>query len=253
MYYKEWLSVRRVLFWFAVLVPASWLTYAVVAFMTHTTNDLMLDSWKQLLSWAVTLGAVAATIFGSSLARERDGHLEIACTRPISRLRYATRTMIVDVAGVAGVFLITVLAVYGTLSVLAGHPLRLQTGTESAWQLVRYCAAPLAWFGLTQAVTARLRCQTASMVAALAWPVAVIVAVLAIVPIAPGLHQVFSLINAFNPIAASTMIQIDIGTSSASATAVAAASNVGLSALALLAFAVGGPLVAALQWRRVEA
>jgi hypothetical protein len=252
MYYKEWLLVRKSLFWFAVLVPASWLTYAFVAFATHTTNDLVLDSWKQLLSWAVTLGAVAATIFGSSLARE-NGHLELACTKPVSRFRYALGTQLVDMLGIAAVFAIVVIAVYVTLSLLAGHPLRLAAGTDSAWQLVRYCAAPLAWFGLMTALTARLRCQAAQLVMGLSWPAAVIIVVLAAVPLPPVMHNVFAFINLFNPIAASTIVQIDIADSGVHAAAVQAAASFGLNSLVLGLFALGGPVAAALQWRRVEA
>ena len=253
MYYKEWLMVRRSLFWFAVLVPASWLTFAVVAFATHTTNDLVLDSWKQLLSWAVTLGAVAATLFGSSLARENDGHLELACTKPVSRFRYALGTQLVDMLGIAAVFAIVVIAVYVTLSLLAGHPLRLAAGTDSAWQLVRYCAAPLAWFGLLTALTARLRCQSARLVIGLAWPVAIIIVVLGAVPLPPVMHSAFAFINLFNPIAASTIVQIDIANSGVHAAAVQTAASFGLSYLVLGLFALGGPVAAALQWRRVEA
>jgi hypothetical protein len=196
---------------------------------------------------------VAATIFGSGLARENDGHLEIAATKPISRFRYAIGVLSVDLIGVAIIFAITVISAYGALSILAGHPLRIATGFDSVWQFIRYCAQPLAWFGLMVMLTAQLRCQAAGLVCGLAWPVAILLAVFASVPLPAVWHNPLAFINTFNPIAASAIVQVDISTSGANVAIAQAASTFGLNLVALVLLVIGGPLAAAMQWRRVEA
>ena len=48
----------------------------------------------------LVIALIAATILGAPFAKESDGHLEIALTKPIGRTPLAVQTMLVDCAGV---------------------------------------------------------------------------------------------------------------------------------------------------------
>ncbi|GAC1358928.1 MAG: hypothetical protein NVSMB31_19280 [Vulcanimicrobiaceae bacterium] len=116
------------------------------------------------------VGAIVAAIFGLALSRENDGHLELAWTKPASRLRYAAGAILTDLAGVLGSLvlafftLVAVLAIYGE----AGH---MQFYTDSWIDAVFAVAFAVSFYGIIIGVTASLRRGTATGAFAVIFPV----------------------------------------------------------------------------------
>ncbi len=74
------------------------------------TNGAVPMLYYMLLADIVAL--IVATILAAPFAREADGHLEIALTKPISKVRYALGAIGADVVGIVAASFITVVAFY---------------------------------------------------------------------------------------------------------------------------------------------
>ena len=148
-------------------------------------------------------GLVIASMLGCALSRENDGHLELAWTKPVSRMRYALGIIAYDcVAIIVAVAVTTGVAVgivnlftIPTFTFAAAHAL-----TEIGIAFV----GPLAWYALFTVATASLR-QIGGIVA-LIWIAGVFLPPLAgglAVPGMPGgaLHPLVAAIAALDPIA----------------------------------------------------
>jgi hypothetical protein len=121
------------------------------------------------------VGLIVGTILGAPFARENEGHLEIALTKPVARERLALGMIGVDLAGVAAAWVMTV------LFLMVGHTIfelpHFVFGPNDAMVIVLGLLGDAAWYAMLCAATASMR-RAYGAVIGFAWPVAIVVAVL---------------------------------------------------------------------------
>jgi hypothetical protein len=103
------------------------------------------------MAMADLVALIVATMLAAPLAREVDGHLEIALTKPISRVRYALGAIGVDIVGILAASLLTVLIFY-ICQLLFESP-RLDFTGINARAIGMGIALPLAWYAMLCAAT----------------------------------------------------------------------------------------------------
>jgi hypothetical protein len=118
------------------------------------------------------VAVIVATILAAPFAREIDGHLEIALTRPCSRLRFALGAVGVDVVGILASSLLTIVALY--LCQLLFETWRLDFTGENGLAIVMGVALPLAWYAMLCAATTWLN-RSYGAVLGFAWPVTLLI------------------------------------------------------------------------------
>ncbi|MBV8490930.1 MAG: hypothetical protein JO199_10420 [Candidatus Eremiobacteraeota bacterium] len=131
-------------------------------------------AWQAGFAGIVAL--MVATLLGAPFARENDGHLEVALTKPIARTALALQTVAIDLAGIVLSWAIAFFAMFLQHAVLQA-PLY----TFGAWDLaivVAMFAGSFAWYALLNAATASLR-RGYGAVLGFAWPAALAVMVMA--------------------------------------------------------------------------
>jgi hypothetical protein len=204
-----------------------------------------------LMGFADVIALIVATILAAPFAREMDGHLEVALTKPISRVRYATGTIGADVAGILAVLLASVIAFY--VCCLLFGIFKIDFSGASARSVPMGIAMSLGWYTLLCAATAWIGRGYAAVLG-FAWPVVLVVNGLAKVPPDNGLaafvHYVAWTLAQLNPLwhAAWTGVNVDHGTAVSPPDA-----TFGLRlAINVLLFAVYAAL-AVWRWQRVEA
>jgi hypothetical protein len=267
MYYKEFLRARKAVVVYAIVLGIIWTLIAIISAITPMNVDVSGSSsphaaaaapppipWVVLFAVAGFFAAIVATVLGSTLSQENDGHLELALTKPYSRSAYASTMIAIDLAAIAAAELIALALI--VLHIVFFHPGELQrmiAGPDAFFNVLRFVLFPLAWYAIIAGLSAGLRGK-AGIVQGLIWPVALVLGLLREIPASgPWLiwHNVFAFINAFNPLiyisyqdrTADTSIQI-VGTTPLPAA---------LGAAILIAFVVAGWFAATAQWRRVEA
>lgn len=252
MYYKELLRVRSGLMVYAMMIAILAIVIVVINAAAGVSPDAAAKAHPAILP-AVVVFAIAsfltmflATALGVSLNGDADGHLEIVGTRPISRAGHAGQVMLVDAAGIVSATLYTAGAAAIVALFLARHTVAWQFGSDFLANAARFMLFPLAWYAVMQAVTVRQRGH-AGIAMALTFAVAFSLLVLALVPLPALWHTIFAALNVVNPFA---YIQYHVN-------AQGVASEIGIKvlvdALALGVFALGGALLATLQWKRLEA
>jgi hypothetical protein len=199
------------------------------------TNDATFFGDFTVIGLVVAI--VVATILGAPFAKERDGHLEIALTKPIGRVPLALQTMLADCAGiVAGfaigfVFAIAVHAIFQSLKVRVTP----QDGAAAAVAIL----GPIAWYAMLNAATASMK-RGYGVVLGFAWPVAGVIVLLTGLPsgnvIRDAIRSICHVLSLVDPLAYLNP---------------AAASPQQLVMLVVLALVYG--TLAAFQWQRVEA
>lgn len=219
--------------------------------MTTTTIDTN-GSVPMLIymGFADVVALIVATILGAPFAREIDGHLEIALTKPISRARFAIGTIGADVAGILAVLLVSVIAFY--ICGLFFGVFKIDFSGVNARAVPMGVAMSLAWYALLCAATAWIGRGYAAVLG-FAWPVVLVVNGLAKIPptsaVASFVHYVAWSLAQLNPLwhAAWTGVHVD------SAGASPSDPTFGLRlAINVLLFAVYAAL-AVWRWQRVEA
>jgi hypothetical protein len=115
---------------------------------------------------------IVATVLGAPFAREADGHLETALTKPVSRELFALQTILIDWCGL-------LVAFFGaTLLAIAVHALfdvpHITFDGVDAMVLGAGIAGPLAWYAMLNAATASLK-RGYGALQGLAWPIGLIV------------------------------------------------------------------------------
>ena len=199
------------------------------------------------MAFADLVALIVAMVLAAPFAREIDGHLEIALTKPVSRTRYALGVIGADVVGIVAASVITCLALY--LCQLLFESARVDFSGVNARAIVMGLAAPIAWYALLCAATTWFnRSYVAVLVAAL--PVAIIIGALTLVEpaniVASIIHQTAWILSRFDPW---TYVQLKYD----STTMDAAAATFGWRlSLEILFFIVYGAL-AVFKWQRVEA
>jgi hypothetical protein len=192
--------------------------------------------------------AIFASIFGSSLAIENDGHLEIAWTRPISRTRHALGKLLIDIGAIVAVFALVYATGWLVAALLGDHPVSVSLDGQSLLKLARFLAFPLAWFGMTQALTAGIKGSWYGAIVGPLWPVCQGLFAIGLLPLSAAWHKVWQIANIPNPIAYFPFWAFD-----ETFHVYAFGYGVVIDALALAAIACTGVIVATLRWRRLEA
>lgn len=192
---------------------------------------------------------VVATILAAPLAREIDGHLEIALTKPISRVRYALGVIGVDVVGILAASFLTIVALY--LCQLLFESPRLDFSGINARAVAMGLALPLAWYAMLCAATTWLS-RAYGAVQGFAWPVAIFIGILAAIQpnntVALFVHDVAWVISRLDPLSYVSVAQPALNGSISYAD-----SNFAFRmSIEVLLFVVYGAL-AVWQWQRVEA
>ncbi|MDQ2872784.1 MAG: hypothetical protein M3R35_06615 [Candidatus Eremiobacteraeota bacterium] len=146
-----------------------------IDFETENSEDLSI-----LFMATVPLALIFATLVSCTLARENDGHLEMAWTKPISRDAYALRSIGTDLAGIIVTVLVSV-SVFIVINAMFQLP-RFYLNERGAALAALAFLVPMAWYALLTAASASLK-RGSGAVLGTAWPVAIIL---------PGLVGLFA-------------------------------------------------------------
>lgn len=243
MYYVEWLRVVR-----SALISALWLGVALaVNLIGWEAGHVKIDQpihFSVVVVWAIAgiVASIYASIIGCSLARENDGHLAVAWTKPFSRVALALAKIAVDLGGIAFVFALTCAVLFIYL-VAVGFGGDMVFSTDAWSQLVRFLIAPAAFYGLTQALTSTLARQAGAVIG-FTWVGLIGLIVLSMVGLPTPFHAVVDFLNYANPL---VYIAFDVDKNGMVVTYGAA----GIAALALIA--IVGNSTAVYRWQRSEA
>ncbi|MEO9171190.1 MAG: hypothetical protein ABI282_05605 [Candidatus Baltobacteraceae bacterium] len=196
---------------------------------------------------------IVATILGSPLARENDGHLEFAFTRPASRTELALRAMGVDIVGIVAASVMAVIALI-VCQAMFEVPHFDFSGINVQAVLIGI-ALPLAWFAMLTAATTWMKRGYGAIVG-FAWPVAILVLVFGTISwgnslVGEAVHNIFWVIARLNPL---TYVSFSthpetLGNSPASVAAPDFGPRLAMELILLLIYVA----LALYQWRRVEA
>jgi hypothetical protein len=250
MYYTEFLRVRKAVICLAITIGVLLVIHAAIHLFVPAASSQSSGSSNFVALFAGTslvIGGIMATIFGTALARENDGHLELAWTKPYSRTQYSTAAMLVDAAGI----MFSVLMAFAALVLTLYTPGMRESVTwnlsaSAVNDLLRFALFPLAWYGVIVASSARLR--GGGLVQGLIWPVAIVLLALSQIPFPPVWHALFGALNIVNPLS-----YVEYKSGSVSMLAATVVSPATYAVVALAAFVVGGWALATIQWRRLEA
>jgi hypothetical protein len=196
---------------------------------------------------SIPLGLLVATMLGGALAKENDGHLELAWTKPASRERMALLAMGVDTAAIliAEIFAI---AVYLCCILLFGVP-AFDTTQYVGTAILMTIVAPVAWYAALTAWSASLKSHL-GMVIGIGWAAALIVPGIA-QPLrdssSPVGRDVYAILHGLSYIDPIAYVSFGHGSSNF------LVPSMGWAIVALAALAVVYLVSAVLQWRRVEA
>jgi hypothetical protein len=282
MYYKEFLRVRNLFAGFAICITAFAVFLFLVGSHAHAKVDVnpapayTLASQDDGTSAKATFGpsvsgpgieissdagskfpfsallaiggfvaAIFGTVLGTCLAAENCGHLEVAWTRPASRLSYAARLMLVDAAGILSFFAFFVLVEVAWVYA-CGWQQRIDVDARIAPVLARFVLYDFAWFATIAALTASVRAK-AGAIAGFSWVVAFILIVLPSLGLPPVLSAIVQGLDYLNPMMYGSYSM------GAEASRHIMQLSVPLSMLGLSAITVLGISAALAQWRRLEA
>jgi hypothetical protein len=193
------------------------------------------------------MGLLVASILGGALAKENDGHLELAWTKPVSRERYALSSVAVDAIAIIVSQLLTIaVSLAATLMFLVP---RFSYGPNLAWAILLAFAGPIAWYALITAASASLK-RGPGMVIGLGWVAAVLIPGIAgalqgaanVNSIAAWFYAIFHALSYIDPIS-------NFSFHKDQTTMMPLPAAVGV----LLALIAGYVALAVAQWRRVEA
>lgn len=201
--------------------------------------------FSMLFAIAGFVAAIFATVLGTSLACENSGHLEVAWTRPASRVGYALRLMLVDAGGIWAMWVFTVLLCLAVIYVKGWQHYMSSDATE--WLVLsRFLLYPLAWYGLVVGLSASVRGKGGA-IAGFSWLGAAVLVALLSVNLPPAIHDVLVFLNYFNPILYGSYSS---GADTARHIMMLApiVSIIGLTGITIL-----GVVAALVQWRRLEA
>ena len=117
-----------------------------------TTFSLSYFDLGTLFSLTVPIGLLAATLLAGPLAKENDGHLELAWTKPLSRERYALSAVLVDVSA------LIVAQMLAAVALLLGAALweipKVSFERLAAAHVAFALVAPIAWYACLTACSA---------------------------------------------------------------------------------------------------
>ncbi|HTA38029.1 MAG TPA: ABC transporter permease, partial [Candidatus Acidoferrales bacterium] len=201
---------------------------------------------------ACFVALIIATVLGAPFARENDGHLEIALTKPVSRIALALETIGVDILGIVASWALTVVFLIAC-SMLFQSP-HITFGANDFAGVLCGLAGGVAWYAILCAATSSMK-RAYGIVLGLAWPFALIVfglgkANLGGQPILEALHTACKWIGYILPF---TYLHFGPAMTVDGKPAGSAAFSAGVEGPILVALAIGYVALAIFQWRRVEA
>lgn len=243
MFYVESLRAARgaltCAFWLAVALAINLIIWeSGHANVDHRIRFSLVVVW----AFAGIIASIFASLLGGSLARENDGHLAVAWTKPISRPAHALAKMAVDLGAVAFVFALTCAVVFIYLAVI-GAVGDIVIAPDTWTQLLRFLVAPAAFFGLVQALTSTLARQAGAVIG-FTWVALFGLIILSMVNLPAPFHAIVDFLNYANPL---VYVAFDVDKTGAVVTYGAG----GAAALALIA--VIGSATAIYRWQRSEA
>lgn len=208
-----------------------------------------------LFAISCVIGLITATMLGGVLAKENDGHLELAWTKPVSRERLALASIAVDIVTiVSSQFAMVILtAIVCAMFIWPLPTFYANAMTPSVVALA--LLGPIAWYTCLTAFSASLK-RGLGMVVGLGW-----LAALFIPGIAEGtaftgsdigrtIHVIFQTLSYIDPI---SYVSFHGSLGSNGMQFQTAIGAIGTSALLLLVLTIVYVVLAVLQWRRVEA
>lgn len=198
---------------------------------------------------ADVVALIIATMLAAPFAREIDGHLEIAFTKPVSRVRYALGVLAADVAGIWVACALAVIACY--ICELFFGTYRVDFSGINSRAILMGLVMPAAWYALLCAATTWFS-RAYGAVLGFAWPVAIVVGVLAVVqastPLGLMVHDVGWVLSRLDPL---TYVKF-AGPDANDAMAYMGADFARRFGIEILLFVVYAGL-ALVRWERVEA
>ncbi len=141
-----------------------------------------------LLGFAQIVALIVATVLAAPFARENDGHLELALTKPIRRDAYALRTMGVDALGILAAAALTIVAAMVSQTIFEVP--RYEFGGPIVFVALITIVLPLAWYAMLAAATASMR-RSHGVLLGLSWPIVGITLLLAALPMQGSIVGVF--------------------------------------------------------------
>jgi ABC-type transport system involved in multi-copper enzyme maturation permease subunit len=207
-------------------------------------------AWGILFLISAGMGLLIATILGGPLAKENDGHLELAWTKPVSRDLYALAGFGADALAIVASQLLTIVMILIATAVWSVPHVSFEDG--AAGRIALALLAPLAWYAFLTTITASLRRGPGTAIG-VAWVIAIIVPAIGSAvatraagePVLQALHAVLATLTYLDPVAYIWFPRNEdlarfAGTASSAAGWVAG-------------LAIAYVVVAIAQWRRVEA
>jgi hypothetical protein len=230
--------------------------------MRHTQNGSHSDTYVETeengtegMAADFGVAGIAALIVGMMLAgcfaRENDGHLEIALTRPISRSALALRMMLVDTAGVVAAWVMGVITFELVHLIFFGFFGFGINGRDVLLAIVVVLGA-LAWYAVLCCATASLK-RNRGIILGTAWVAGIFIPVLAQLDsnMAPPFLVLKAIATPLSWIDPFTYARVTIAPSSMATTSHVYPYAVEIPILIALTLVYA--VCAILQWRRVEA
>jgi hypothetical protein len=250
MTYVEWLRVRGTLKWTTIVLFILFVLACVarVALPAHHHMEGGHEmSFGYFVVFGVVVALIVATMLGAPFARENDGHLEVALTKPVDRASLALMTIGVDALGIIAALAIGTLFGVGLHTIF--FPPWITFHSVDLIVIVFGIIGPLSWYAMLAAATTSLRRGYGAIIG-IAWPVAAIVVGLSLLDpndnaMAALVHNVFWTLSRIDPLVYMHLNFQDMNIT---------ADPTWLPRLTMLAILAAGYGVAAIaQWRRVEA
>jgi hypothetical protein len=203
-------------------------------------------------AFAAFVSLIIATVLGAPFARENDGHLEIALTKPIDRIALALQTVAVDLAGIVAAWAFTVVFLVA-VSALFQAP-HITFGTNDLMGTILGILGAFAWYAILCAATSSMK-RAYGIVLGLAWPFSIILLALAKADLGtqPILALVHTLAVWIGYILPFSYLHFGPAMTVNGSPQGSAAFSAGVEGPVLAALTIGYIAIAILQWRRVEA
>lgn len=254
--YVEWLRVRNCLRITAIVMAAILVLAGVLALFSIDHREQHVMPLGAYGAFAAIVAIIVATVLGAPFARENDGHLEIAFTKPFDRAAIGVAAAGADLAGIALAWLLAF--VVGAIAHAMLYPLDISANAQDWFSLAISLLGPFAWYAMLAAATSSLKSGYGAILG-LSWPVSGLIVVLSLIPATDNvmwnaIRGIFVVLASINPL---RYAHVDgghaMGSSVGPAPPLAHPSDAiaNIVMLAIL-FIVYGAL-AIVQWRRVEA
>ncbi len=203
------------------------------------------------MAFADLVALIIATLLAAPFAREGDGHLEYALTKPVSREAYAVGAIAVDLGGIIAASILTIVALL-LCQLMFEVPSFDFSGVNTS-AILMGLAGPFAWYAFLAACTASFK-RGYGAILGFAWPVAILIAVFGSISWGNSIlgevaHNLFWTVSRIDPL---TYVHLAINEDRATGELTTDATFWLRIAIEFALFIIYSAL-AVMQWRRVEA